>query len=188
MLQTVLTKASKTKPVSIEAKAEIDARFETIYPRIYAYIRYRVAAVQDAEDLVNVIFERAFTRYDQFDETKGQFSTWLFQIAHNMLANHFRSHERRSAWQSDKEPPIDFVAPNASLEDQFIKQEAVIQLLRNIAHLSERDQEVISLKFAGKLSNREIGEIMDVKEKTVSVVLLRAIRRLKKQMDKEAAS
>jgi RNA polymerase sigma factor (sigma-70 family) len=52
--------------------------------------------------------------------------------------------------------------------------------------LRERDQEVISLKFAGRLSNKEIGQIMDLKEKTVSVVLLRAVRRLQKEIKKEA--
>ena len=40
---------------------------------------------------------------------------------------------------------------------------------------------------AGKLKNTEIGEILDMKEKTVSVVLLRAVRRLRQEIEKEAA-
>ena len=39
----------------------------------------------------------------------------------------------------------------------------------------------------GRLGNKAIGEIMDLKEKTVSVTLLRAMRRLRQQMEKEAA-
>jgi RNA polymerase sigma factor (sigma-70 family) len=68
---------------------------------------------------------------------------------------------------------------------QLIQQETIAQILGGLAHLSERDREVISLKFAGRLGNKEIGQIMDLKEKTVSVVLLRAMRRLQ-QAVKEA--
>ena len=69
----------------------------------------------------------------------------------------------------------------------MVQKETLAQLLQGIEHLNERDQEIISLKFAGRLGNKEIGEIMDLKEKTVSVVLLRAVRRLRQYMiDKEA--
>ncbi len=163
-------------------------RFQTYYTRIYGYLRYRVDAQEDAEDLVSMVFERAFTRYEQYDESKGAFSTWLFRIARNLLANHYRNHERRAAWQMREEPPPDLQSPDSSPEEYLIVQEEITHLLQGLAGLSERDQEIISLKFAGKLSNREIGEIMEMKEKTVSVALLRAMRRLRKQLDKEAAS
>jgi RNA polymerase sigma factor (sigma-70 family) len=62
-------------------------------------------------------------------------------------------------------------------------KETIVQLLQGLERLNERDQEVITLKFAGKLSNKEIGEIMDMKEKTVSVALLRAMRRLRQEIE-----
>lgn len=162
--------------------------FQEHYPRIYSYLRYRVNAVEDAEDLIGVVFERAYTHRDRFDPDKGSFSTWLFRIAHNTLANFYRSHERRSAWESESGLPPDLVTPEPSPESQVVQKETLAQLLQGIEHLNERDQEIISLKFAGRLGNKEIGEIMDLKEKTVSVVLLRAVRRLRQYMiDKEAA-
>ena len=77
-------------------------------------------------------------------------------------------------------------AVEASPESRIIQQETIAQLLGGLAHLSERDQEIISLKFAGRLSNRDIGQIMNLQEKTVSVVLLRAMRRLQKQLEETA--
>ena len=127
-------------------------------------------------------FERAFTRREQFDAAKGTFSAWLFRIAHNVLANYFRTRQRRTVYEAEGDLPTDLITPDPSPESKMIKAEAIAGLMRGLQHLSERDKEVISLKFAGQLSNKEIGQVMELNEKTVSVVLWRAMRRLKKQL------
>lgn len=161
--------------------------FQQYYPRVYNYLRYRVNTSEDAEDLISLVFEKAYTHRAKFDPAKGSFSTWLFQIAHNTLANFYRTHQRRSAWETGSELPEDLVIPEASPETQIIQQEMITDLLSSLTQLNERDREVIGLKFAGRLSNQEIGQIMDLKEKTVSVVLLRAMRRLQRRVE-EAGS
>ena len=166
-------------------KLDFAGLFREYYPRVYNYLRYRVSTPEDAEDLISVVFEKAYTHRHQFDANKGAFSTWLFSIAHNTLANYYRTRERRSVWEVGNELPIDLVVPEASPETQLIRQESINELFSGLDRLSERDQEVISLKFAGRLSNQEIGQIMDLKEKTVSVVLLRAMRRLQQLLAKE---
>lgn len=162
--------------------------FREYYPRLYNYLRYRLGSLDEVEDMISTVFEKAYTRRDQFDPARGAFAAWLFRIAQNELASHFRRRQRRSIWESGAEIPLDLAAPGASPETQLVQQEQLIQLLAGLEQLGERDQEIISLKFAGKLSNKEIGEIMDMKEKTVSVVLLRAVRRLREQVDKEMAA
>lgn len=159
--------------------------FKEYHPRVYTYLRYRVNSLEDAEDLIGLVFEKAYTNRDKFDATKGDFAAWLFRIAHNTLANYYRRETSRSTWESGQELPDDLTMAAASPETEVIRQESIAQLLRGLSQLSERDQEVISLKFAGRLRNREIGEIMDMKEKTVSVVLLRAMRRLQKEVKAE---
>jgi RNA polymerase sigma-70 factor (ECF subfamily) len=161
--------------------------FREFYPRVYNYLRYRVNTPTDAEDLISMVFEKAYSHRHQFDPIKGSFSTWLFRIAHNTLANYYRSQERRSVWEADEGLPPDLVVPEPSPENQMIRQETITELLGGLDQLRDRDREVISLKFAGRLSNQEIGQIMDLKEKTVSVVLLRAMRRLKGQLIEERA-
>lgn len=166
----------------IASKLKFAELFEQYYPRIYNYLRYRVNTPEDAEDLISVVFEKAYTHREQFDEEKGAFSTWLFRIAHNTLANYYRSRQRHSAWESEGGLPNDLATSESSPETQIIEQETIAELLQGLSHLRERDQEIISLKFAGRLSNQEIGQVMDLKEKTVSVVLLRAMRRLQQQL------
>ncbi len=161
--------------------------FRRYHPRIYTYLRYRVNVAEDAEDLVSAVFEKAFTNRTQFDPAKGNFSAWIFRIAHNSLANFYRDRQRRTGWESEQPSLADLPAPEGALENQVIRQETILQLLSGLKQLAERDQEVISLKFAGHLSNKEIGEIMDLKEKTVSVVLLRAMRRLQQIVQEGSA-
>lgn len=166
---------------------ELAELFQQHYARIYNYLRYRVRVKEDAEDLIGIIFEQAFKNRAQFDPTRGAFSAWLFRIAHNELVSHYRKQKSRSAWEIDVEIPDDLITADPSLETQVVQKEALLQLLQCLKRLRERDQEVISLKFAGRLKNKEIGEIMNMKEKTVSVVLLRAVRRLRQEIEKEAA-
>lgn len=187
-MQTVAAGKESRKTVDvIDSELDLAQLFQEYYPRVYNYLRYRVNVVEDAEDLISVVFEQAYTHRDQFDPSKGAFSTWLFRIAHNTLVSYYRKHQSRSTWETGAEVPVDLVTPDPSPEAQVIQQESLVLMLRCLERLSDRDREVISLKFAGKLRNGEIGEIMEMAEKTVSVALLRAVRRLRQEMDREAA-
>lgn len=187
-MQTVATEeiANKSKEAA-EPKLDLAALFQQYYPRIYNYLRYRVNSVEDTEDLINTVFEQAYKARTQFDPARGAFSTWLFRIAHNELVSYYRKSTSRAHWETGGEIPTDLMTQDPSPEARLVQQEALVLMLRCLERLNERDQEVISLKFAGRLRNNEISEIMEMPEKSVSVVLLRAVRRLRQEMEKEAA-
>jgi len=182
-LQSVgVTGGTRDEKQAPERELDFAELFEEHYARIYNYYRYRVESQDDAEDLTSTAFERAYAHRDGFDAAKGTFSSWLFRIAHNVLANYYRTRQRRSTHEAEGELPAELVMPAPSPEAQVIQEENVARLLLGLRELSQRDQEVITLKFAGQLSNREIGQIMGLKEKTVSVVLWRAMGRLQRQL------
>ena len=186
-MQTNITEETTQQHNVSSADQDFARLFRQYYPRVYNYLRYRVSVPEDTEDLIGVIFEKAYTHRARFDAAKGAFSTWIFRIAHNELANYYRTRQRRSGWETEGELPNDMTTSDSLPEAYLIQQETVAQLLRGLEQLSERDREIISLKFAGRLSNQEIGHIMNLKEKTVSVVLLRAMRRLQQQVREEAS-
>ncbi len=173
-----------TNQASSKSEVQLDFAelFQHHHPRIYNYLRYRVHTQDDAEDLTSQTFERAYANRHRFDSAKGTFSTWLFRIAHNVLANYYRTRQRRSAYEAEDDAPEDLISPAPAPEIQVIQAESMARLLGSLRVLSQRDQEVISLKFAGQLSNGEIGQIVGLKEKTVSVVLWRAMQRLQRQL------
>lgn len=154
------------------------ALFDTHYSRLYGYIRSQVADRETAEDITAATFERAFSRNHTYDPAKASFATWLFRIAHNLVVNHYAANSRNPApYELDEVTEIS--TTDLSPEQQFLRQEQQRLLLETLATLSERDQEIIQLKFYGRLTNREIAAVLELNEKTVSVIILRALQKLK---------
>lgn len=162
------------------------ALFDTHYPRLYAYVRSQVADRETAEDLTAATFERAFSRSQSYDPAKASFATWIFRIAHNLVINHYAATSRNpTPYELDEVSEIS--TADLSPEQQFLRQEQQRILGETIATLSERDQEIIQLKFYGRLTNREIAEVLELNEKTVSVIILRALQKLKIQLETREA-
>jgi RNA polymerase sigma-70 factor (ECF subfamily) len=147
-------------------------------------VRYRVADVVEAEDLTSDVLERALTHLGSYNPRKGAFSTWLFRIAHNVVVNHWRRRQRRQRrhveWSERME---DLAADEPTPEQALGRQEEIARLMRCLDMLSPRQREVLSLRFAGRLSNREIARVLRMNERTVSVTVLRALRKLRRQLD-----
>jgi RNA polymerase sigma factor (sigma-70 family) len=167
-------------PLSI---SDFEELFREYHPKVYAYIRYRLNDDQEAEDLTSDILERALTRLSTYDAQRGAFSTWLFSIAHNMWVNYIKKWNRRGAFQVDYASAMeDRSDPKVSPEQDVVRQEQTERMLSCLGTLPERQQEILTLRFAGQLSNREIAHVLDMNERTVSVYILRALRRLRQQL------
>jgi RNA polymerase sigma-70 factor (ECF subfamily) len=162
------------------------ALFDTYHPKLYAYVRSQVADQATAEDITATTFERAFSRSHSFDPQKGSFATWLFRIGHNLVVNYYAAMSRKPvAYELDEAAEVSTADP--SPEQQLLRQEQQRILSETIATLPERDQEIIQLKFFGRLTNREIAGVLELNEKTVSVIILRALQKLKVRLETQEA-
>lgn len=149
--------------------------YNRYFPKLYAYIRYRVDRVQDAEDLTAETFLKVVEHIEQFAwQGEGSFAAWLFRIAHNCVANFYRRHNH-----SDES-----LAPEAfskyqtvpyQPDDAVLQQEMFLQLHQLMRRLSTRRQEVIILRFFAGLRNQEIAQILALDERTVASHLYRGL-------------
>jgi len=73
----------------------------------------------------------------------------------------------------------------ASLEAAALAREEEQLLLARLSCLSPSEREVIGLKFAAGLKNREIARILQIPEGTVSSLLYRALRRLRRAFEEK---
>ncbi len=148
--------------------------YRSYYARVFAYIYSRIDNVEMAKDLVAEVFEKAYVKGRSLRKPDA-YATWLFMIAKNEMINGI-SKMKESLWLS--ESPSD-------LEDGVLRSEAVSRLMRLLKRLSERDQELLSLKFDGELSYSEIGCVLKMSTVNVRVSIFRALRRLRSLMEEE---
>lgn len=140
-----------------------------LYNFIFRYTRNR----EDAEDLVQDTFIKAFRNFDRYDR-KYTFSTWLYTIGRRTVYNHYRS-KRQSE-------PLDFelVDSNAT-PDTLTEASDTKHAIWNLAkELKQEYQEVLALKYADDLSVKEIAQVMGKSVVNIKTLLFRARQQLRK--------
>ncbi len=147
-------------------------------PRILNYVRLRVDGEDLAQDLTAAVFERAVSRQHTLRRREA-FGAWLFQIARTTVAGYYR--QRRPV------VPLEVVdeqqAPNPSPTEALIQRQELDRLRGVLSTLSEREQEIIRLKFGAGLGNQEIARVMRLKAGHVAVILFRALRKLRARLE-----
>jgi RNA polymerase sigma-70 factor (ECF subfamily) len=160
---------------------EFLALYDQYFRRVYNYARYRCGDAHTADDLTAAIFERAFNHLCDFCPQRGSFGGWLFSIARSAVSHHLRS-EIANPWL-----PLDDISDipdgNPTPEERLIKTEAHADLLLALDSLTDRDRDLLSLKFAARLTNRRIAEITGLSDHNVGIILYRAIHKLRGIVD-----
>ena len=167
------------------AQAGDSTAFGELYTRyvqkIYNYVYYRTGNHHDAEDLTSRVFFRALGHIGHYDDRGVPFSAWLYRIAHNLVANWHRDRGRKQIVPLDETivSGYPFHAPEALAESQ--EEEEL--LLRSIRELPPDRQQLLILKFVERLSNAEIGAIMNRTEGAIKSLYHRTLVALREELD-----
>lgn len=145
-------------------------------PRVYNYFRFRIGAEVDVSELTSRTFERAWRSRDRYRHDLAGFATWLFTIAKNVRVDYLQG--RRSHL------PID-AALNVAVESTPEKDEERRSNLSRLAlltqSLSDRERELIALKYGAELNNRLIARLTGLSESNVGSILHRVVRSLREK-------
>ena len=155
--------------------------YDHFFRRVYNYVRYRVGDPETADDVTAQIFERTLRHLPEYDARRAPFAAWLFGIARNAVRDHLR-HRRNSAPVS-LEAIQDLPGEGTELGEQIESAQARKRILRLVATLDEREQEIVALKFGAGLTNRRIAELMGLGESNVGVILYRTLRKLRRKLN-----
>ena len=145
--------------------------------RIYAFFAYRLQSRSDAEDLTQLTFERALRAWEKFDARRSTPGTWLITIARNLLIDHHRQHSRASITPLDQDSfdRVPSTYPKAPGDDLGISPD----LAGALNSLSQRDREVVALRFGGDLTGPEIAHLLELQLSNVQQILSRSLRKLR---------
>ncbi|MDK2896456.1 MAG: polymerase sigma-70 factor, subfamily [Candidatus Atribacteria bacterium] len=158
---------------------------------IFNYVFRLVRQRQEAEDLAQETFVKAFFALPQYDNSY-QFSTWIFRIALNLCRDYFR--KKKLPFLSLHEPIGD--DENGELEDmieqqafldpdgEILNQELRTKLEKAIDQLPLKFKEVVILRHLENLSYEEIAQVTGLPIGTVKTYLHRARKALRKELRK----
>lgn len=150
------------------------AAFGLLYDRhrlaVFRYARTRTASEDDAVELTAIAFERALAAMPRYRPSGGGFLAWLLRIARNAAIDAGR---RASTVSLDEGVPDERRA-NAP-ETTALMNESRASLLAAVNRLPEIQREAIVLRYAARLTAREIGDVIGRSDQATQKILSRAL-------------
>ena len=148
--------------------------------QLYSFLLKRCAHKETAEDLVAQSFVKLLESIDKLEWRGVPISAWLYRVALNALADHWRSAAVKKAGNVDEEtwdPPSD--------DDPEWNAEMTIErerLAGMMGELSQRDQEVLTLRFYAGFKTEEVAKELDISNNHAAVLIYRALGRMRKKI------
>lgn len=173
------------EPALVEqAKIDPDAfglLYERYIDKIYNYVYYRTGNHHDAEDLTAKVFYQALNHIPRYVQRGAPFSSWLYRIAHNLVANWHRDHSRRQIISLDQLAVVTGQGEDGPFQ-QVAQGERRDALLAAIRRLPADRQQLLILKFVERMPNAQIGQVMGRSEGAIKSLYHRTLVALRQDL------
>lgn len=169
----------QSKAGSCEAFNELIERYTgSVYGVAWAHLH----DAESAEELTQEVFLRAWLKLADLRDA-SRFAPWLLRMARNMAISWLRKKQSRSTLiqlvPMDETVEATIKEPEKSASEKLQYSEEQEALKSALAKLSEAERELICLHYMESLTQRELGERLQVHHTTVSRKLEKALRVLK---------
>ena len=151
--------------------------YDKYIKKIFNFIYYKTHHKETAEDLTSDTFIKALNKLDRFDENKGSFSTWIYQIARNTVIDFYRT-EKNSVNVDD--------VWDLSTDEDILRDLDTAKKLEDVKEhlktLKNEQREIVILRVWQGMSYKEISEAMGKSEASCKMAFSRTIKILKERM------
>jgi RNA polymerase sigma-70 factor, ECF subfamily len=182
---------SSNSKLNIEVESIVDrarggdteafGRLYDIYAdRIYRHIYYRTNNVDDAQDLTQEVFMKAWQALPKYKRSKTPFLAWLFTISHNRVIDYYRTKKDHAFLKDEIITEDRDNSPEKLVEAQFTQQE----VRRAILQLPEDQQQVILMSFIEGFEYNEIAASLNKTEGNIRVITHRALKKMREILGK----
>jgi RNA polymerase sigma-70 factor (ECF subfamily) len=151
-------------------------------------LAYRMTGHQeDAEDVVQETFLRAYRQLSKFDE-RATFGTWLYRIAANCSLDLIRSRKRRNEHQeaAEEEPadPIQSLPDDAPTPDRLaMSSETDRRVAVALNELSEMERTAFVLRHYEGMCIEDISRTLGVLPNAAKHSIFRAVQKLRRALE-----
>jgi RNA polymerase sigma-70 factor, ECF subfamily len=131
----------------------------TTQERLYWHIRHIVGTHDDADDVLQNTFVKAFRGLENF-KGDSKFSTWLYRIATNESIT-FLGHRKRNAATNSLDDDAHFFAAKLRADDYFDGDDIQLKLQTAIAQLPDKQRVVFNLRYFQEMPYEEMSGILE---------------------------
>jgi RNA polymerase sigma-70 factor (ECF subfamily) len=147
--------------------------------RIYRHIYYRVGNTNDAEDLTQQVFIKAWQAIRRYRKKSVPFVAWLMTISRNLMIDFYRAHKEKVSLNDESRTISHETRPEHLAEVESEYQ----QLIENISRLPEEQRRVIIMRFIDGSSYEEIAANMNKSKGAIRVILHRGLKKMRALME-----
>ena len=158
----------------VAAEPDWDEVYREELPRVYNFFRYRLGSAADVEDLTGRTFEKAWRARHRYRRDLSAFSTWLMTIARNVATDYYRA--RRLHVPLDEAASL---VEGDTPEERAVRRSDAKRLATVLQTLSDRERELIAMKYGAEMTNRAIAQATGLTESNVGTILHRAVQTLR---------
>ena len=152
--------------------------FERYHRPLFGFLYHMLGGSRaSSEDLVQNVFYRML-KYRHTYTGEGEFRTWMYHLARNVLADHIRKN-RHAVHHADVAEVAETLAGGHPADAGLEQAQDAAQLHRALARLSPENREVLVLSRFLELKYGEIAVLLNTTEGAVKVRAHRALNELK---------
>lgn len=175
----------------VDAMAAGDVHaMEVLYDRynraVFSFALRMLGNREQAEELLQEVFIRAWRQARRFSERRGTFITWLLSITHNMAIDEIRRQNRRPRKAESADPVL--MMANVRDENPSVEEQALLGDLRDVvkeamARLPEAQRSALELAYFQGYTQREIAEHQDEPLGTIKTRMRLALKKLRTHLE-----
>ncbi len=191
---------SQATPASLAKKAELEENIQEFVTRsqagdgdafgqlydlfvdqIFRYVSFR-SPPDEAEDLVELVFLKAWESIGDYRRGTAHFSAWLFRIAHNIVIDFYRVSQTRREAQTSLDETVPETRREFAASDRVhrrIERESINDALKR---LPDDYRSILVLKYVNDFSYEEIEHILNRGYAALRILQFRALKALKKEL------
>ncbi|QQE80515.1 RNA polymerase sigma factor [Alicyclobacillus sp. SO9] len=156
----------------------IEEWFHQFATDIYRFLIYFTGEVENAEDLLQETFTRAYDKFYQFRHDSSP-KTWLLQIARNLAIDDVRKSERNMAMDKEFIVP-DLVTHDKGPEEATVVIETTRWVLNALSEMNPDFSKVLLVRGIQDLSSKDSAKILGWSVVKVNVTYHRALKAAQK--------
>ena len=165
---------------------KMDLLFRRYRDPLFAFVFRMTSQREASEDMVQNIFYRVIRSRHTFTGN-GEFRTWIFHLARNVLKDHYKVSARTGSRLDIS--IYEEKADSGSLADNIMEHKQQWLFLQNaLLELDEDDRQIIVLSRFHDMKYYQIAQVMDTTVGAVKTRMHRAIQQLKNKLIKSGTN